>query len=165
MTDATDQDRQHVAELVKAARSAMLTTTSADGKQVSRPMGVQDAAFDGDLWFFTDEGAPKVAQIRAVPEVNVSFSDERHHSWTSMSGRAELVHDRAKAEELWTPVLKAWFPDGLETPGLALIRVRPDTVEYWDAADSTVATTIGILRAAVTGDPHQDPVEQRTVQL
>ena len=100
-----------------------------------------------------------------MPAVNVSFTDERHHSWTSMTGTAELVHDRAKAEELWTPVLKAWLPQGLETPGLALLRVRPDTAEYWDAPDSTVATTFGILRAAVTGRPEQDPVQQRTVEL
>lgn len=37
-------------------------------------------------------------------------------------GTAAIVHDEAKEEELRNPILNAWFSDGLETPGLALIR-------------------------------------------
>lgn len=165
MTDSTTGDRDHVVELVKRARTAMLVTRTDDGKQVGRPMGVQEAEFDGDLWFFADESSPKVAQIRADPQVGVTFSDEQHHSWTSIAGRAEVVRDRAKAEQLYTPVLKAWFPEGVDTPGLILIRVEADSAEYWDAPTSTAALFVGTLRAAVTDDPHRDPVEQRTVEL
>ncbi|WP_375388468.1 pyridoxamine 5'-phosphate oxidase family protein [uncultured Amnibacterium sp.] len=158
-------DREKVAELVEQAQVAMLTTMTAEGKHVSRPMGVQEVEFDGDLWFFAYEDSAKVAQIAAAPEVNVSFSDDKHHSWTSIAGRAEVVHDRAKAEELYTPVLKAWFPDGVDTPGLTLIKVRADTAEYWDAPTSTVAFVAGNLRAAVTGNPKQDPITNDTVRL
>lgn len=165
MTDSTTEARQRVADLVRAAKVAMLTTTTADGKQVSRPMGLQEAAFDGDLWFFANEDSAKVAQIRATPGVNVSFSDTKGHSWASVVGRARVVHDRAKAEELYTPVLKAWFPEGVDTPGLILIEVEADTAEYWDAPTSTAAFVTGILRAAVTGDPQKDPITNDTVRL
>ena len=165
MSDSATSDRQRVTELVKDAKVAMLTTVTADGKHVSRPMGLQEVEFDGDLWFFAYEDSAKVAQIRAMPEVNVSFSDEKQHSWTSVAGRAEVVHDRAKAEQLYTPVLKAWFPDGLDTDGLTLIKVEADTAEYWDAPTRTVAFIAGNLRAAVTGDPKKDPITNDTVQL
>ena len=164
MSDTTDH-RQHVVDLVRRARTAMLTTTTADGSHVSRPMGMQEAAFDGDLWFFAYEDSAKVAQILATPQVNVAFVDERHHTWTSVAGRAEVLQDRAKAEELWTPVLKAWFPDGLETPGLTLLRVEAGTAEYWDAPSSTAAFVVGTLRAAVTKDPERDPITNDTVEL
>ena len=165
MTDSKTDDRQHVVDLVDAAKTAMLTTMTADGRHVSRPMGLQEAAFDGDLWFFAYEDSAKVGQIRATPEVNVTFSDEKHHTWTSMAGRAEVVHDRQKAEQLYTPALKPWFPDGLETPGITLIKVEADTAEYWDAPTSTVAFAVGSLRAAVTGDPKKDPITNETVDL
>ncbi len=41
--------------------------------------------------------------------MNVSFSDPPHQSYVSISGRGEIVQDKAKAKELWNPYLKAWF--------------------------------------------------------
>ena len=165
MSDSTSENRQHVTDLVKQAKVAMLTTMKADGTHVSRPMALQEVAFDGDLWFFADKDSAKAAQIQAMPEVNVSFSDEKNHSWTSIAGRAQVVDDRQKAEELYTPVLKAWFPDGLETPGITLIKIEADTAEYWDAPTSTVAFIAGNLKAAVTGNPKKDPITNDTVDL
>lgn len=165
MTSTTNDDRQHIAGLVSNAKVGMLTTTTAEGKQVSRPMGLQEAAFDGDLWFFAYDDSTKVTQIKADPEVNVSFSDSKNTSWTSIAGRAEIVHDRAKAEELYSPTLKAWFPDGLETPGLTLIKIHADTAEYWEGPSSTVGFVLGVARAAVTKDPDNDPISNDTVQL
>lgn len=165
MTDTTNDDRRHITELVSNAKVAMLTTTTAEGKQVSRPMGLQEVEFDGDLWFFAYDDSAKVTQIRSTPEVNVSFSDTKNGSWTSISGRAEIVHDRAKAEELYTATLKAWFPDGLETPGLTLIKVHADTAEYWEGPSSTVGFVLGTVRAAVTKNPDNDPITNDTVQL
>ena len=164
MTGTTNDDRRHLIELVNDAQVAMLTTTTADGRQVSRPMAVQEAEFDGDLWFFAYDSA-KVSQIRATPEVNVSFSDVKHHAWISISGRAEVVHDRNKAESLYTPVLKAWFPEGLETPGLTLVKVHADSAEYWDGPSSTVGMALGTLRAAVTKNPDNDPITNDTIEL
>ena len=139
MLDTTNDARQHTAGLVSKARVGMLTTTTADGKRVSRPMGLQEAEFDGDLWFFAYDDSAKVAQIQADPEVNVSFSDTKNGTWTSIAGRAQVVHDRQKAEELYTPTLKAWFPHGLETEGLTLIKVHADSAEYWEGPIAPLA--------------------------
>ena len=165
MTDTTNDGRRHLSKLVSNAKVAMLTTTTAEGKQVSRPMGLQEVEFDGDLWFFAYDDSAKVTQIKADPEVNVSFSDTKNSSWTSVAGRAEIVEDRTKAEELYTPTLKAWFPDGLETPGLTLIKVQADTAEYWEGPSSTVGFVLGTVRAAVTKNPDNDPITNDTVQL
>ncbi len=165
MTDTTTDDRQHIADLVSGAKVAMLTTMTQQGEHVSRPMGLQEAEFDGDLWFFAYEDSAKVAQIRAQLEVNVSFSDTENHSWTSIAGRAPVVHDRHTTEQLYSPTVEAWFPDGLETPGITLIRVEADTAEYWEGPTSTVAFAAGVLRAAVTGNPDEDPIRNDTVEL
>ncbi|SDD96202.1 pyridoxamine 5'-phosphate oxidase family protein [Auraticoccus monumenti] len=164
-TDTASDGRRRVAELVSEAKVAMLTTRTAGGQQVSRPMGLQEVEFDGDLWFFAYEDSAKVAQIRADSAVNVSFSDTKNTSWTSIAGRAEVVHDRARAEELYTPTLKAWFPDGLDTPGLTLIKIQADSAEYWEGPSSTVGFALGTLRAAVTKNPDSDPITNDTVQL
>ncbi|MET8233702.1 pyridoxamine 5'-phosphate oxidase family protein [Micromonospora sp. NPDC005298] len=151
-TNATEA-RARVTELVREARICMLTTTAVDGRQVSRPMGLQEAGFDGDLWFFASADSAKVRQIRVNPEVNVSFSDQKHNAWVSVSGTASEEFDRARAERLWNPLLKTWFPDGLDTPDLTLIKVHASSAEYWDSPNSTVVNLLGFAKAAVTGQP------------
>lgn len=142
-----------VRDLIKDITLCMLTTMTIDGRHVSRPMGVQHVEFDGNLWFFAYESSDKVAQVRTHPQVNVAFSDEGSNTWVSVSGTAEVVHDRAKAEELWNPFLTAWFPDGLDTEGLTLIKVHADSAEYWDAPNSKALMLFGTVKAAITGKP------------
>ncbi|MGW4157741.1 pyridoxamine 5'-phosphate oxidase family protein [Micromonospora chersina] len=148
-----EDGRRRVTELIRDARICLLTTTAVDGRLVSRPMGLQEADFDGDLWFFAYADSAKVRQIRVNPQVNVGFADQRHHSWVSVAGTAGEEWDRTRAERLWHPLLKTWFPDGLDTPGLTLIKVHAASAEYWDAPGSTVVNLLGFARAAVTGQP------------
>jgi general stress protein 26 len=164
--EKTEQEkRETLKELVKGARIGMLTSMTADGRHVSRPMAVQDVEFDGDLWFFAYTDSDLVAEVRAHPQVNVSFSDDKQHAWVSIAGAAEQVQDRAKAEELWNPILKAWFPDGLETPNLTLVKVHAESAEYWESAhNSKVVTLLGYAKAAVTGKT-PDAGENETVRL
>ncbi|WP_229400261.1 pyridoxamine 5'-phosphate oxidase family protein [Micromonospora okii] len=145
--------RRRVTELARDARICMLTTTGLDGRLVSRPMALQSAEFDGDLWFFAYADSAKVRQLRVNPEVNVAFSDQRHHARVSVTGTAQEGYDRARAERLWNPLLKTWFPEGLDTPGLTLIKVRASSAEYWDSPGGSVVSLLGFAKAAVTGRP------------
>lgn len=151
MATETIDVRERVTEMVKDVRVCMLTTMTESGKHVSRPMAVQDAEFDGDLWFFTYNNSHKVAEVQKMPDVNVAFSDDKSGSWVSIAGRAEVIHDRNKAEDLWSPVLKAWFPDGLDTEGLSLLKVHADSAEFWDTPSSKVATAISLAKSVATG--------------
>lgn len=138
---ADAEARAKVTELIRGGRICMFTTMTPDGRHVSRPMGLQEAEFDGDLWFFSYEDSPKIAEIRAHPQANVAFGT-KNNAWVSVSGSAEVVHDRAIAERLWSPMLMGWFPDGLDTPGLTLIRVAAESAEYWDAPHGRAVTLI-----------------------
>ncbi|MFC7532656.1 pyridoxamine 5'-phosphate oxidase family protein [Actinoplanes sp. GCM10030250] len=165
MTATEQERREKVTAMVKDARIAMVTTMTEDGRHVSRPMALQEVEFDGDLWFFAYADSDLVEQINHHPQVNVSFSDQKQNNWISIAGAAARVENRAKAEELWNPLLKAWFPDGLETPNLTLVKVTAQTAEYWEAAHSSkVVTLLGFAKAAVTGKT-PDAGENETVRL
>jgi len=156
---------RHIAELVDRAQISMFTTMTTDGRHVSRPMALQEAEFTGDLWFFAYAESAKVTEIKANPQVNVAFSNTKNSEWTSISGTAEVIQDRTKAEELWAPALKVWFEGGLDTPGLVLIKVSADTAEYWESPSSRVLQLIGGLRAAMSGDSDKFPATNKTVSL
>ncbi len=153
MDEKYDRDEQikKLAEMVKDIEFAMLTTVEPDGSLRSRPMATQKIEFDGDLWFFTRASAPKVDDIEREQNVNASFARPEGQQYVSVSGKARLVRDRAKIEELWNPAYKAWFPEGLDDPDLALLKVSAEKAEYWDGNSSVVAHLVGFVKAVATG--------------
>jgi general stress protein 26 len=147
-----DENVKKVGELIRDIHIAMLTTVGEDGRLFSRPMATQQVEFDGDLYFFTYDTSAKSQQVRHDARVNVAFSNPKKQDYVSVSGQAEILHDRAKMEELWRPDYKAWFPQELETPHICLLKVKADNAEYWDSPAGPVATTIALVRNAVGGN-------------
>lgn len=142
-----------VGELLKDVRIAMLTTVADDGSLRSRPMGTQAGEFTGELWFFTSDDSGKVSEIGREHQVGLSYANPEKNSYVSITGTAQVIHDRAKAKELWTPLLKAWFPQGLDDPKLALLRVDVQSADYWDSPSSKMVSLYRLAKAAVTGNP------------
>ena len=137
-------------ELIDGIDFAMLTTIS-DGRFHSRPMSTQEFESDGSLWFFTSDQTYKVENIKKDNRVNVAYSKPETNSYVSVSGTAESVKDRAKIEELWSPLLKAWFPRGLEDPTLTLLKISIEQAEYWDSSNSALVQIAGFIKAIATG--------------
>jgi general stress protein 26 len=158
MSKAVTQDKRlaRLREIVKAVDICMLTTTDDEGGLRSRPMSNnRDVEFDGDLWFFTYGSSHKVDEVGRVPQVNAGFADVDGQLYASLTGRAEVVRDRAKIEELWKPQLRAWFPEGVDTPDIALLKVTVERAEYWDGSQSLVAHAVSLVSSLISGEPAQ----------
>ena len=158
MSKAVTQDDKlaKLREIVKAVDICMLTTVDERGDLHSRPMSNnRDVEFDGDLWFFTYGSSHKVDEVGRVPKVNASFADIDNQLYASLTGQAEVVRDRAKIEELWKPELRAWFPEGVNTPDIALLKVTVERAEYWDGSQSLVAHAVSFVSSLVRGEPAQ----------
>jgi general stress protein 26 len=148
-----DSDIKKLAEIIKGIKFAMLTTMEEDGCLHSRPMATQELEFDGDLWFFTRADAPKVSEAEQHREVNVSFADPEHSKYVSACGTATLVRDRAKIEELWKAPYKTFFPEGLDDPAIALLKISIHRAEYWDSPSSGLGRMFNFAKAYLTKDP------------
>lgn len=155
MRDTTEHSHSiaKLAELIKDIKVAMLTTLDADGTLHSRPMATQpQQPGQADLWFFTSQSSYKTVEIEREHEVNLSSADPGSNRYVSVSGSATLLKDRLQAERLWNPILKTWFPKGLDDPDLCLLKVAPSRAEYWDAPSSMVVHAIGFVKAMVSGE-------------
>jgi general stress protein 26 len=133
-------------EKIKHNKVAMMTTVSLNGKLRSRPMYTQQAEFGGELWFFTNDQSGKIDEIRGNENVNLSYSNPEENLFVSVSGTAELLKDKSRIEEFWSPELKAYFPEGINDPFLALIKVKVVNAEYWD---SPAGKMTGIMEKAI----------------
>lgn len=127
----TQNTKEHFYELLKGFDNAMLITQDQDHHLRARPMAIAAIEEDGHLWFATSIDSPKVDEITADSHVNVCLQGSS--KFLSVSGRARIVRDRSKIEALWREAWKVWFPQGKETPDLALLDVQADEGEYWDS--------------------------------
>ncbi|MFC4452923.1 pyridoxamine 5'-phosphate oxidase family protein [Deinococcus sonorensis] len=164
MSELTREENiQHIAAIIKDIKFAMLTTVADDSGLRARPMTTQQAEFDGDIWFIGGRDTETVSDIRSRPQVNVSYSDAKNN-YVSVSGRGQLIEDRAKLEELWTDFYKAYFPEGIDDPNIQLIKVEADGAEYWES-EGRVRTMYKMARSAVTGQPAGHMGTNETVKL
>ncbi|MET0296260.1 MAG: pyridoxamine 5'-phosphate oxidase family protein [Microbacterium sp.] len=145
-----------VKELVEDIDFTMLTTQDAAGSLVSRPMSTRQMDDAGDIWFFTLEDSKKVDEAEADHDVNLSYLDAKGHRYVSVAGRARTVDDRAKMQELYSPSLDIWFEEGLDTPGIILLKVTPVECEFWEPRHGKLVTAAGMLKSLVTKDTPDD---------
>lgn len=148
--------------LVKNAKIALLTTTAASGQLVSRPLAVQEAEFDGDLWFLSQDPSDKTSEIAANNQVNVAM--ESGKGFLSIAGTASVLRDQAKIDELWSPMVEAWFPRGKDDDTVAVIKVTANAAEYWSTDDPKPVALLKVAAAAVTGK-RPDVGDNETVDL
>jgi general stress protein 26 len=151
MAETRAQTIEKLNLLIKDIDIAMLATID-KGVLRSRPMATQETDFDGELWFFTSRQTHTAEEIDKDNRVNVSYSEPADKRYVSMSGTAELVEDRTKIEELWSPTFLAWFPKGLDDQNLILLKVTVEQAEYWDATSSALVEALGLLKSLVTGE-------------
>ena len=148
---------EKVKDLVESIRIAMMTTLDEAGDLVSRPMAVQQMDDDGTLWFFTKKSSPKIDQIEQHERhICLSFANVSDSSYVSITGHAEELDDRAKVEELWSPMAKPWFPEGKDDPELTILKVTTKMAEYWDSTSSRMVRYFEMARAIVTGDTYKE---------
>ena len=136
--DAADPDRK-LRKLLKGFRVAMLTTVGPGGSLRSRPMATARAQDDGDVWFLTKAGTPKVDEVQENQRVSVGYASPEDGRYVSLSGTASVVKDPQRVQDLWRKRHRKWFPAGKQDPDLAALRVRIDRAEYWDEGTGQMA--------------------------
>lgn len=151
MSDIERQDltQAKVVEIMRGDRFCMLTSVGEQGRLQSHPMTPQEITAEGDVWFFIDPSSDQARFITAEKRVNLAFSDGS--TWLSVAGHGELRHDRAKVEELWNPMVEAWFPDGPDSEQVALLFVESDSAEYWDTPGGRVASALSFAKTKLLG--------------
>ncbi|MCG7364309.1 pyridoxamine 5'-phosphate oxidase family protein [Roseomonas sp. ACRSG] len=111
---------------------AMLSTHAEDGSIASRPMSNNgQVEYKGDSYYFAMEDTHTVGEIRRNPKVSLTFQGSQAFS-VAVEGQAEIIQDKARFREHWTPDIDKWFPQGIDTPGLAMIKVHATRIHYWN---------------------------------
>jgi general stress protein 26 len=145
--------RQHdvgrVWDIVEQVGTGMLTTRCAIGLR-ARPLEARLDRSAGLIWFLTDLRSGKEEEIEAEHDVGLVFIHDKDKAYLSITGRAEIRRDHAKAAEIWKRSDEVWW-SGPDDPNLIVLCVQPLVAELWDGPASAAVATFELAKARLTG--------------
>jgi general stress protein 26 len=122
-------------------------------------MTAQKVDEEGNIWFFSGIDSDRNRDIKLNKNVQLYFSNPEKNAYLAVNSQAEIVTDKLKMKELWNPILKIWFKDGIEDANISLIKASTNTAYYWDSEGGKMVNFIKMIGSLITGNDFVDTVE------
>jgi general stress protein 26 len=148
---------EKVKELAEVIKTCIFCTYDGDILE-SRPMSTRQADDEGNLWFLSDKNDVKIRQIERNSKVEVLFA-EGESKFMAIHGTATILYDKEKIKELWAPIAKIWFKDGVDDPNIAIIKVQRTGGYYWDTKHGKMVELAIMAAALASGKTMDDGIE------
>eukprot|EP01088_Endostelium_zonatum_P002461 TRINITY_DN1301_c0_g1_i1.p1 TRINITY_DN1301_c0_g1~~TRINITY_DN1301_c0_g1_i1.p1 ORF type:complete len:198 (-),score=53.27 TRINITY_DN1301_c0_g1_i1:47-640(-) len=166
--DASSQSFDRFKQEIANFNTAMINTVDSKGAIGGVPLAIAQHDEGNQLFFFAPGDGRTVEDVRARPtDVCVTMSSANRYVTVTGTGRVHT--DKPTLEKYWTQKLLPYFPQGTDTPNIALIVVEPNYGEYWDSAGpwKLINSYYQMISAALTGTvPDRDKVgEHNKVSL
>ncbi|HTE33529.1 MAG TPA: pyridoxamine 5'-phosphate oxidase family protein [Chryseolinea sp.] len=143
-------------ELVKDVSVCMFTTMDDHNNLYSRPMSTVNIDDEGNAWFFTNEFSETIQEVSKDNNVHLIYAHPAKNVYVTVKGSCTVILNRKKIDELWTPLLKAWFPNGKEDPKLCLVKVVTEEASYWNSNSGSMGVYFKMLKAIANREKYQE---------
>jgi general stress protein 26 len=151
---------ERIKALVKDVTTCFFCTSfKSEQPESTRPMSVQRVDDRGSLWFLSANDSHKNRDIETDPRVQLFFQGSAHSEFMTIHGDAYITTDREKIRDLWQPILKTWFTEGVDDPRITVIEVRPKQGYYWSNKHGRAVALAKMAVGAMTGKTLDDSIE------
>jgi general stress protein 26 len=149
-----------IKELTDKASTCFFCTNIQTGRPfATRPMSLQQLDEEGNLWFLSANDSYKNQEITADPYVQLLFQGSDYSDFLQLYGKATISEDKKKIKELWKPILKTWFTEGVDDPRISVIKIEPESGYYWDTKHNQAIAFAKRLVGAALGKTLDDSIE------
>jgi len=148
---AENDNLSRVWDMIERVGVCMLTTRFGEGLR-ARPLEARPDRAAGLIWFVTDLHSAKEHEIEAEHDIGLTFIDTSAKAYLSITARAAVQRDRAKAADIWKSTDRLWW-HGPDDPNVCVLRVAPLTAELWDGPASKAVAAFEFVKARLTGGP------------
>ena len=149
-----------IKELAEGAESCFFITNIKTGIPLSvRPMAIQKIDDEGNFWFLSSKDSHKNEEVSHDPFVHLLFQGSKHSGFLNIYGIAEISDDKEKIKELWEPILKTWFTEGVDDPRISVVKVEPTEGYYWDNKHGNIVAFAKMAIGAAIGKTLDDSIE------
>lgn len=111
---------------------------------------MRPAREEGVIDFLTDADAPKAAELWHNASICLALSDIKAQKYVSITGRAQIIDDKERVRQIWSVYDTAFWPDA-DDPRIRVLRVAPESAEYWEEA-GRIAAAVKLVVAIATGE-------------
>jgi general stress protein 26 len=153
---AKDEAIKKFKDLVHDVNICMFTTIDDQNKLFSRPMSTAKIDEEGNAWFFTNEFSEKIQEVSRDNTVYLIYSHPGKNVYVTVRGTCTVILNRKKIDELWNPLLKAWFPGGKDDPKLCLVKVVTEEAHYWNSNSGSMGVYFKMLRAIANREKYSE---------
>lgn len=151
---------EKISELVKKASTCFFCTKINSNESFStRPMSVQKIDEEGNIWFLSATDSNKNAELSLDPSLQLLFQGSDYSDFLNIYGTAEITRDKEIIKELWNPMIKTWFTEGVDDPRISVIKVTPSKGYYWDTKHNMAVGMVKRLIGAAIGKTMDDSIE------
>jgi general stress protein 26 len=159
--DLQGQDAvEKIKEMVDQAQTCFFCSAVVTGESNGdRPMNVQQVDDEGNLWFLSAKDSRKNQELAIDPSVRLYFQGSKYADFMQLNGVASISTDREKIKELWSPIAKTWFTEGVDDPRISVIKVTPTQGYYWDTKHGLAVAGVKMLIGAVLKKTMDDGIQ------
>jgi general stress protein 26 len=122
-------------------------------------MSVLQVDEDGILWFLSAKDSRKYQALAIDPSVRLYFQGAKHADFMQLNGLAAISTDRETIKELWSPIVRTWFTEGVDDPRISVIKVTPTQGYYWDTKHGLAVAGVKMLIGAVLKKTMDDGIQ------
>jgi general stress protein 26 len=163
MPEPSDLDR--VWDIIENNSVGMLTTQFSGGLR-ARPLDARPDREAGAIFFVTDAHNDKDGEIAARPDVCFVVVVPQDNVYLSITGRASVTRDPARAREIWKKTDDVWWKGGPDDPNARVLTIEPVTAELWDGPSSSLVAAYEFAKARMTGEkPLLGENRKKTVRM
>ncbi|HTF30101.1 MAG TPA: pyridoxamine 5'-phosphate oxidase family protein, partial [Flavitalea sp.] len=105
---------------------------------------------------FTNEFSETIQEVSKDNNVHLIYAHPAKNVYVTVKGSCTVILNRKKIDELWTPLLKAWFPNGKEDPKLCLVKVVTEEASYWNSNSGRMGVYFKMLKAIANREKYQE---------
>ena len=151
---------QKIKQLVDKAKTCFFCTKSSNAMPMAvRPMSVQKLDEKGNFWFLSANDSHKNQEIQLNNDVHLLFQGSAHSDFLSVHGKASITDDKKIIKELWEPLVKTWFTEGVDDPRITAIKIEPKGGYYWDNKHGNTIAFVKMAIGAALGKTLDDSIE------
>ena len=162
---AKKSDIARVWDILEANSIGMLTTQFGGGLR-ARPVDARPDREAGAIFFVTDAHNHKDSEIEVEPDVGFTVTVPGDNIYLSITGRASVMRDPAKARQIWKKTDDVWWPDGPDDANARVLTIEPVTAELWDGPASSLVAAFEFAKARMTGEkPNLGENRKKTVAM
>jgi general stress protein 26 len=123
---------ERAAKILESAKCVYMATNGENGHPNLRTL--LTAKTDGikTLWFVADAESSKVQELLRDDKAVIYAPAARGAGEVRFWGNVEILEDMASRKKVWGDEAAAHFPDGIESPGVRVLRFKVSNGIYAD---------------------------------